>query len=144
MQTYAKIIRLGELKQGVSERTGNPWVRQQVLLKLYHQNQDGTFSETNESMVADCSDSAILNSPQWMVGMPCHVRLFCNTDEYNGRIYQRITLNGFTAQASPEQVAASAPKVVQAVAPQPQQVVQAVAPQPQGPISGGIQGGLSF
>ena len=162
MQTYAKIIRLGELKQGVSERTGNPWVRQQVLLKVYHQNQDGTFNETNESIVADCSDSAILNSPQWVVGMPCHVKLFFSTDEWNGRIYQRCALNGFTAQASPEQVAASAPKVVQAVAPQPQQVVQAVDPQMQGhlgaalapkvtdtyqvegPISGGIQGELPF
>lgn len=51
--------------------------------------------------------------------MPCHVKLFFSTDEWNGRIYQRCALNGFTAQASPEQVAAGAPKMVQAVAPQP-------------------------
>ena len=123
MQGIAKIVRLGELRQGVSERTGNNWMRRQVVLDLYKQDANGQMVRTSESIVADCSDQMILQNAALQVEQMCQVRFFLDAREYQGRVYQNVTLNGFMP------IQAQQPTMQQAVAPQPM-AQQAVAPQP--------------
>lgn len=122
MQIIAKIGRLLEKKSGVSEKTGNPWVRQQVVLRIYRQNQDGSYTQTNESMVCDCTDAMIMQSPQFMEGTMCRASVFADAREYNGRVYQQNLMNGFMPIGE-----GTVPQVQQATAPQPH-AVQATAP----------------
>lgn len=147
MQGIAKIVRLGEMRQGVSERTGNNWMRRQVVLELYKQDANGQMVRTSESIVADCSDPMILQNQALQVEQMCQVRFFLDAREYQGKVYQNVTLNGFMP------IQAQQPTMQQAVAPQPM-AQQAVAPQPfaqaQQP-AGGVQqalpmrnGGLPF
>lgn len=95
MQGIAKIVRLGEMRQGVSERTGNQWMRRQVVLELYKQDANGQMVRTSESIVADCSDQMILQNAALQVEQMCQVRFFLDAREYQGRVYQNVTLNGF-------------------------------------------------
>lgn len=113
MQGIAKIVRLGEMRQGVSERTGNQWMRRQVVLELYKQDANGQMVRTSESIVADCSDPMILQNQALQVEQMCQVRFFLDAREYQGKVYQNVTLNGFMP------IQAQQPAMQQAVAPQP-------------------------
>ena len=113
MQGIAKIVRLGEMRQGVSERTGNNWMRRQVVLELYKQYANGQMVRTSESIVADCSDPMILQNQALQVEQMCQVRFFLDAREYQGKVYQNVTLNGFMP------IQAQQPTMQQAVAPQP-------------------------
>lgn len=108
-------MRLGELRQGTSERTGNQWMRRQVVLELYKQDANGQMMRTSESIAADCSDQMILQNPALQAGQMCQVRFFLDAIEYQGRTYQNVTLNGFM----PIQEPASASSQPQAQQQQP-------------------------
>ena len=149
MQGIAKIVRLGELRQGVSERTGNNWMRRQVVLELYKQDANGQMVRTSESIVADCSDQMILQNAALQVEQMCQVRFFLDAREYQGRVYQNVTLNGFMP------IQAQQPGVMygalgQALEPKVTDTFRAEPAQPQQP-AGGVQqvlpmgnGGLPF
>ena len=133
MQGIAKIVRLGEMRQGVSERTGNQWMRRQVVLELYKQDANGQMVRTSESIVADCSDPMILQNQALQVEQMCQVRFFLDAREYQGKVYQNVTLNGFMPiQAQQTGVAYGAlgqalePKVTDTFRPEPTQPQQAI------------------
>lgn len=148
MTIYGKIERLLEKKTGVSERTGNAWARQQAVIRVYKLMAEGAYQQTNESLVVDTMDADILSSPNFKEGTFCRASIFCDTREYNGRVYQQNLLNGFM----PVQENAPQPQVQHATAPQPATNCATVVPhvQPNGGANAspfqGIQnnGGLPF
>lgn len=129
MKIFGKIIWKGEKQSGTSQTTGEKWYRQEAMIQRYHENANGTFSETQEKIVISCGKLELLQSKTWQESGFGLFGIWFDGRLYNGRYYQDARVTSIMPQEltsantqQPAAVGAQAP----APAPAPQ------APQPQG------------
>jgi len=95
MRIKAKLVHKYQEQSGVSQNTGNSWRRQEMKFQVLKDD----WTEGNESIVVSCTNALILDAPVLKEGAVGILSVWCNAEEYNGRCYNRMNMNGWTPQS---------------------------------------------
>ena len=124
------------MQEGVSQRTGTPWQRQQFVIE----HESGQYPK---SIVVDVNGIDRINKFGLTVGKYVTAHLAISAREYNGRWYNTIEV--WKVDGGQQQGQRQAPaQGQQAPAPQPAPAPQAPPQQPAAPQGGNTQGADPF
>lgn len=106
MKIFGKIIWKGEKQVGTSQTTGENWYRQDAMIQRYHENANGTFSETQEKIVISCGKLELLQSKTWQEALDPKkpdvgfglFGIWFDGRLYNGRYYQDARVTSIVPQ----------------------------------------------
>ena len=126
MEFEGQIIKVLPKRSGTSERTGNPWETQGFVFEYKEHDTD----PWHDRVYLETFDTNIMGN--LVEGAIAKIGFRHRTEDYNGRTYNRVTMNSFVLVGKPmDGEAAVAQKQTQQAAPSPQP-----APQPQGQEEG--------
>ena len=124
MEFEGQIIKVLPKRSGTSERTGNPWETQGFVFEYKEHDTD----PWHDRVYLETFDTNIMGN--LVEGAIAKIGFRHRTEDYNGRTYNRVTMNSFVLVGKPmDGEAAVAQQQTQQPAPQP-------SPQPQGQEEG--------